>query len=90
MISLPNDNIDSTVGNSSDSITKHRRAEIQGDAFSPHVMTQVDRLKAEGITGNGVRIGIIDTGVDYNHPALGGCFGDGCVVSFGTDLVGDT
>lgn len=28
--------------------------------------------------------------IDYNHPALGdGCFGDGCVVAFGYDLVGD-
>jgi len=26
---------------------------------------------------------------DYKHPALGGCFGPGCLVSFGTDLVGD-
>lgn len=27
--------------------------------------------------------------IDYTHPALGGCFGKGCLVSFGTDLVGD-
>lgn len=27
--------------------------------------------------------------IDYTHPALGGCFGEGCLVSFGTDLVGD-
>ncbi|KAK3623419.1 hypothetical protein LTR56_021595 [Elasticomyces elasticus] len=59
------------------------------DIFSPHVMTQVDHLRAEGITGAGVRVAVIDTGVDYNHPALGGCFGPGCLVSFGTDLVGD-
>lgn len=52
-------------------------------------MTQVDKLRANGITGAGIRIAIVDTGVDYNHPALGGCFGDGCLVSFGTDLVGD-
>ncbi|PHH78656.1 hypothetical protein CDD82_2918 [Ophiocordyceps australis] len=59
------------------------------DAFSPHVMTQVDRLRAKGITGKGVKIAVIDTGIDYLHPALGGCFGPGCLVSFGTDLVGD-
>jgi len=27
--------------------------------------------------------------VEYTHPALGGCFGPGCHISFGTDLVGD-
>lgn len=28
-------------------------------------------------------------GVDYLNPILGGCFGPGCHVSFGYDLVGD-
>lgn len=59
------------------------------DTFSPHVMTQVDRLRADGVTGQGIRIGVIDTGIDYNHPALGGCFGEGCLVSYGYDYVGD-
>ncbi|KAI1434894.1 peptidase S8/S53 domain-containing protein [Xylaria sp. CBS 124048] len=59
------------------------------DAFSPHVMTQVDRLRARGILGKGIKIGIIDSGIDYTHPALGGCFGPGCLVSYGYDLVGD-
>jgi len=27
--------------------------------------------------------------IDYRHPALGGCFGPGCLVSYGSDLVGD-
>lgn len=59
------------------------------DTFSPHVMTQVDKLRALGYTGKGVKLAIIDTGVDYTHPALGGCFGEGCLVSYGYDLVGD-
>ncbi len=33
------------------------------DTFSPHVMTQVDRLKAKGITGDGIKLAIVDTGV---------------------------
>ncbi|OAQ84757.1 minor extracellular protease vpr [Purpureocillium lilacinum] len=61
----------------------------QDDIWSPHKMTQVDKLKAEGITGKGIKIAVIDTGIDYTHPALGGCFGKGCLVSFGHDLVGD-
>jgi minor extracellular serine protease Vpr len=39
--------------------------------------------------GSGVRIGIIDSGVDYMHPALGGCFGPNCKVRYGYDLVGE-
>ncbi|KAF8936266.1 hypothetical protein BGZ58_004404 [Dissophora ornata] len=30
-----------------------------------------------------------NTGIDYNHPALGGCFGLGCKVAYGHDFVGD-
>lgn len=59
------------------------------DTFSTHVMTGVDKLRAEGFLGDGIKIAIVDTGIDYNHPALGGCFGDGCKIAFGTDLVGD-
>lgn len=33
------------------------------DTYSPHVMTQVDKLRAKGITGRRVRIALIDTGV---------------------------
>ncbi|RKP05557.1 peptidase S8/S53 domain-containing protein, partial [Thamnocephalis sphaerospora] len=38
---------------------------------------------------NGVRIGIIDSGIDYKHPKLGGCFGPKCLVAYGYDFVGD-
>lgn len=44
-----------------------RRQESANDTFSPHVMTQVDKLRSNGFTGTGVRIGIVDTGVDYNR-----------------------
>ncbi|KAG5930375.1 hypothetical protein E4U42_001620 [Claviceps africana] len=73
-----------------DEATLQRRgADGQPDTFSTHVMTQVDKLRAKGITGRGVKLALIDSGVDYLHPALGGCFGKGCLVSFGEDLVGD-
>ncbi|OBZ91183.1 Minor extracellular protease vpr, partial [Choanephora cucurbitarum] len=39
--------------------------------------------------GSGIKIGIIDSGIDYKHPALGGCFGKGCKVAYGYDLVGN-
>lgn len=42
-----------------------------------------------GLTGEGIKVGIIDSGIDYDNPDLGGCFGPGCRVAYGTDLVGD-
>ena len=42
-----------------------------------------------GLLGTGIRIAVIDTGVDYHHPDLGGCFGPNCKVEFGYDFVGD-
>ncbi|KAF9691272.1 hypothetical protein EKO04_010922 [Ascochyta lentis] len=69
---------------------KHvKRQTTSQDSFSPHVMTQVDKLHAEGVTGKGYRVAIIDGGVDYTHPALGGCFGSGCLVEVGYDFIGD-
>ena len=38
------------------------------------------------LTGTGINIGIIDTGVDYTHPDLGGCFGVNCKVAGGYDF----
>ena len=37
----------------------------RADTFSTHVMGGVDKLHDEGFTGDGLFIGVIDTGVDY-------------------------
>ena len=37
------------------------------------------------ITGTGQTVCVIDTGIDYTHPDLGGCFGTGCKVKGGFD-----
>ncbi|MFJ7934603.1 S8 family serine peptidase [Sporosarcina sp. NPDC096371] len=30
----------------------------------------IDKLHQEGFTGKGIKVGVIDTGIDYNHPDL--------------------
>jgi minor extracellular serine protease Vpr len=42
-----------------------------------------------GLSGAGIKVGVMDTGLDYDNPALGGCFGAGCRVTTGFDFVGD-
>ncbi|EJD44569.1 subtilisin-like protein [Auricularia subglabra TFB-10046 SS5] len=56
---------------------------------SVHYMTGVDKLHAQGIAGKGVKVAVVDSGVDYMHPSLGGGFGPGFKVAGGYDLVGD-
>ncbi|KAA0563198.1 S8 family serine peptidase [Bacillus sp. CH30_1T] len=36
-----------------------------------------DKLHQENITGTGVKVGVIDTGIDYNHPDLKGSYKGG-------------
>lgn len=62
-----------------------------------HIDKSVDVVKAPAVwersdgtnslTGVGTKIAIIDTGVDYTHPDLGGCLGVGCKVVGGYDFV---
>lgn len=62
----------------------------QNPLASALAMTGADIVQTTlGYTGQGVKVGIIDTGIDYDHPDLGGCFGAGCKVAGGYDFVGD-
>ncbi|KAI9363476.1 peptidase S8/S53 domain-containing protein [Zopfochytrium polystomum] len=55
-----------------------------------HTLTGVDKARSEfGLTGKGVTVAVIDSGIYWKHPALGGCFGPGCKVAKGYDFVGD-
>ncbi|KAI8144494.1 peptidase S8/S53 domain-containing protein [Fennellomyces sp. T-0311] len=46
-----------------------------------------DVHKILNITGSGITVGILDSGVDYYHSALGGGFGEGFKVRLGHNLV---
>ncbi|WP_304502684.1 S8 family serine peptidase [Brachybacterium sp. ACRRE] len=62
-----------------------------------NAMTGVDTVqKVDGLDGEGVTVGVIDSGVDYNNPDLGGSGTDdqtkdfpGSRVTMGYDFVGD-
>jgi len=54
-----------------------------------HSVAQIraDRVQDElGFKGKGVLVGVLDTGIDYTHPALGGGFGSGFRVGGGYDF----
>lgn len=54
-----------------------------------HEVTNVNDVHAKGIQGANVVIAIIDTGIDYDHSALGEGFGSSFKVKGGYDFVGD-
>lgn len=71
-------------------------------AFTPNVewatadlLTGVAELRSNfALTGKGIKIAVVDTGIDYTHPAFGSCTGINapagrCRVVAGRDLVGD-
>jgi minor extracellular serine protease Vpr len=65
------------------------------DTASPELLYALAMTGADvaqqnlGLSGAGVKVGVIDTGVDYDHPDLGGGFGPGSRVVTGYDFVGN-
>ncbi len=68
------------------------------DLASSLPMIGADTVQASGYDGEGIKVGVIDTGIDYNHPDLGGSgvndetadfMATGGRVMYGHDFVGD-
>ncbi|MFP5247323.1 MAG: S8 family serine peptidase, partial [Thermoanaerobaculia bacterium] len=62
-----------------------RRFEVMGETTA--AATAAAAARANG--GAGVKVAVLDTGIDYTHPALGGGFGEGHKVAGGWDFVND-
>ena len=59
----PNPKVDWVAPPNLDSSVALESLRVAQDTFSPHVMTQVDKLHAKGITGKDTKLAVIDTGV---------------------------
>ncbi|RSL45191.1 hypothetical protein CEP54_014377 [Fusarium duplospermum] len=64
-------------------------SDLNPNEYDVHNATGVWALHQKGIKGKGVKIAVVDTGVDYTHPDLGGGIGPGFKVAGGYDFAGD-
>lgn len=43
---------------------------VSGSNYNIHGITGVQRLHERGILGKGVKVAVVDAGIDYTHPAV--------------------
>ncbi|CAH7671260.1 peptidase S8/S53 domain-containing protein [Phakopsora pachyrhizi] len=59
------------------------------DVFGVHAQAGISKLHDAGFKCRNIKIAVIDSGFDCQHPAFGGGFGEGFRVQSGYDFVGD-
>lgn len=64
-------------------------AGILGAGIKVRQLLSPSRTQRVRRTDENAQIAVLDAGVDYTNPLLGGCFGPGCHISFGYDFCGD-
>jgi hypothetical protein len=69
--------------------TLENRRLLAWSNYAQLVDQDVAASKFSNVTGAGVTVAVIDTGIDYNHSALGGGFGKNFKVIGGFDFVDD-
>lgn len=51
-------------------VTEQQKSKKQAETNRMTTFPGIEKLHHEGFTGEGVKVGILDTGIDYNHPDL--------------------
>ncbi len=63
--SIPEYTVHSTGNSAAAPEVLKKRQATANDTFSTHLMTQVNKFRDAGITGKGIKVAVIDTGVSF-------------------------
>ncbi|RBP88253.1 Fn3 domain-containing protein [Cytobacillus firmus] len=58
-------------------VTEQQKSQDKAEPNRTITFPGIEKLHQEGFTGEGVKVGILDTGIDYNHPDLKGAYKGG-------------
>ena len=70
-----------------DVVAVHRNVKRTANLSESVPLVGAPEAWAQGLTGSGVVVAIVDSGIDYSHSDLGGCLGPACRVIGGYDFV---
>lgn len=70
---IPQHTVHSTGNVAINEMLAKRQYGNESDIFTPHLMTQVNKFRDSGVTGSGIKVAIVDTGVSFWKHADSGC-----------------